>query len=102
MMVAHECLPARFDVPLFIAISRFPVLEVMLRLSVSLIATSATLVLAAPTTTSVTSLNDRSTFRVLADGSSYQSGNISPSLRWQSSGLLSVGCSESIGIQASS
>ncbi|GAA5978161.1 hypothetical protein JCM5350_007417 [Sporobolomyces pararoseus] len=48
--------------------------------------------------TSTTTLNDRSTFQVLADGSSYQSGDISQNLRWQSSGLLSKGCDESIGI----
>ncbi|GAA6011956.1 hypothetical protein JCM11491_000116 [Sporobolomyces phaffii] len=49
---------------------------------------------------SFVTLNDRSTnFHVLADGTSYQSGDITANLRWQSSGLLSAGCSESIGIE---
>ncbi|GAA5948069.1 hypothetical protein JCM3765_007093 [Sporobolomyces pararoseus] len=63
--------------------------------------TLASCALAAPTfspSTSITTLNDRSTFQVLADGSSYQSGDITQNLRWQSSGLLSRGCDESIGI----
>ncbi|GAA5874617.1 hypothetical protein JCM16303_002925 [Sporobolomyces ruberrimus] len=71
----------------------------MLRQTLATITIASTFVLAAPASRSATTLNDRSTFQVLADGSSYQSGDITPNLRWQSSGLLSVGCSESIGIQ---
>ncbi|GAA5893616.1 uncharacterized protein JCM6883_003582 [Sporobolomyces salmoneus] len=64
----------------------------------TLFATTQSVVYAAPTTGSTT-LNDRSTFQVLADGSSYQSGDITANLRWQASGLLSIGCSEVIGIE---
>lgn len=73
--------------------------KTMLRQTLATITIASTFVLAAPASRSATTLNDRSTFQVLADGSSYQSGDITPNLRWQSSGLLSVGCSESIGIQ---
>lgn len=56
---------------------------------------------ARPSSSSLTTLNDRSNFHVLADGSSYQSGDITANLRWQASGLLAIGCSESIGISVS-
>ena len=71
-------------------------------IAIALLPLLVKLVVAVPTTTTRTSLNDRSKFLVLADGSSYQSGDITPNLRWQASGLLSVGCSESIGINVKS
>lgn len=76
-----------------------PPLATMLHTTLVLVPLFVKLAVAVPTTT--TSLNDRSKFLVLADGSSYQSGDITPNLRWQASGLLSVGCSESIGINVS-
>ncbi|GAA5886198.1 hypothetical protein JCM6882_004296 [Rhodosporidiobolus microsporus] len=47
-------------------------------------------------------LNARSAAKVLADGSYYQSGALSSSLRWQASGVLTAGgCPAEAGIKAS-